>query len=357
MDWYYCPRDPGCITYKMSVKEVFVRANDYSGAINAEKLVSGNTINIEVKGVTVLTSIPTSGSFRIYDLAGKNMYAGVLSDVMSLSGKDFVLNITFQLDPGAFAPVNWLEWGLDVFQDKSGTNEAMCIEFADTEYLVHEENTVSPPFVDYCVDNGDGTFRNQTIAIKGNPIPAPVCHGTCDLDWYYCPRDPGCTTYTMSVESVEVDVKDKVAIRVDDVAKLIVHGTTSLTSVPVAGSYRIYQLSGGNAAEGVLSDVMTISNCGALGCDFVIVVPTIVLSPGMFNTKNRWFEFGLDVFQKQSGSDEGMCIEVANSQYVHYQMSNPSPPFEMLCKDEGWGHFQSQILKPDPVHNVTCNLL
>jgi len=43
--------------------------------------------------------------------------------------------------------------------------------------------------------------------VRPSPTTAPTTNITtnvCDLDWYYCPRDPGCITYTMYVGSCHV---------------------------------------------------------------------------------------------------------------------------------------------------------
>jgi hypothetical protein len=180
MNWYYCPRDPGCTTYTMSVHTVNVDADAHKYAVYAENLTATDIMSIEVQGITTLKSIPVAGSYRIYNLAGHNMAAGVLSDVMKLSGNAFTLNIKFTLDAGAFGAGKFLEWGLDVFQQQSGSDEAMCIEFADKEYLAHEESVPSPPFVDLCIDNGDGTFTNKTVPVPTHVIPAPSCQSCND---------------------------------------------------------------------------------------------------------------------------------------------------------------------------------
>lgn len=161
----------------------------------------------------------------------------------------------------------------------------------------------------------------------------------------------------MSVSNVVVDVEDATGLKAGDKVSLHVNGTTSLRSVPVAGSYRIYALDGGNAAAGVLSDVMTLSDCGPNGCYFGMDVP-FTLTPGCFGTSTGWFEFGLDVFQKKSGSDEGFCIEVANPTYVNYEQTTPQPPpgFKQLCIDEGWGHYVSKTVD-EIVHKADCVLV
>jgi hypothetical protein len=69
-----------------------------------------------------------------------------------------------------------------------------------------------------------------------------------------------------------------------------------------------------------------------------------------------WFEFGLDVFQAKSGSDEGMCIEVANPAYVQSQQNNPNKKFVTDCTDMGGGHFVDARPDgvPEVVKPVTC---
>lgn len=42
----------------------------------------------------------------------------------------------------------------------------------------------------------------NAFVIRQGGLTAPTTNITtnvCDLDWYYCPRDPGCLTYTMYV--------------------------------------------------------------------------------------------------------------------------------------------------------------
>ena len=46
-----------------------------------------------------------------------------------------------------------------------------------------------------------GTATNNHTAIDTN---------VCGVNWYYCPRDPGCKTYTMSVHDMEVHANDYV---------------------------------------------------------------------------------------------------------------------------------------------------
>ena len=189
----------------------------------------------------------------------------------------------------------------------------------------------------------------------GTPIPAPSCQAPeCSLHWYYCPRDPGCTTYTMSVETVEVDVADPKGLYPGDQVTLTINGTTSLREITQYGSYRIYDLAGKNVAAGVLGDVVSLFNCGAQGCHFGVNLQ-FTITEGSFNA--GWMEFGFDSFQKKSGTDEAFCIEIANDAYVKYEQTTPQPPpgFVTLCKDNGWGKFTSDTL-PEVVKDVTCKL-
>jgi len=341
VNWYYCPRDPGCKTYTMSVHTMDVHANDYTNAVQMDMLKMGNSITVQASGVTTIEKVPVAGSYRIYGLDGKNVATGILTDTLNITYNtgtlqyDFTMTVPFKLDSDNFdSAKKWTEWTLDVFQQKSGSDEGMCVEFADNEYVQYEIAKPSPIFEDYCIDNGDGTFKNQTIAISEElktlhtTDTKPECTAPktpCDLKWNWCPRDPGCKTYTMDVASVETDIKGATEVKAGDAFTVIVRGTTSMESVPVAGSYRIYALTGGNAATGVLTDVLTIDRG-----TFVMTIPFIA-NAACFDTTKDWFEFGIDVFQAKSGSDEGMCIEISNPTYNAYEFATPSPPFVTDC--------------------------
>jgi len=368
VNWYYCPRDPGCLTYTMSVHSMEVHANDYTGSVEMDKLKIGNSITIQVSGVTTIEKVPVEGSYRIYGINGKNVATGILTDTLKINYNtttlqyDFVMTVPFTLDSDNFVVASkWNEWTLDVFQQKSGSDEGMCVEFADNEYVQYEIAKPSPKFEDLCVDNGDGTFKNQTIAISEalqtlhTTDTKPACHAPkqpCDLKWDWCPRDPGCKTYTMDVASVETDIKGVTAIKAGDAFTVIVRGTTSMVSVPVAGSYRIYALNGGNVATGVLSDVLVIDKG-----TFVMTIPFVAASP-CFDTTKNWFEFGIDVFQAKSGSDEGMCIEISNPTYNAYEMDQPSPPFVTDCDmTKGLPFPWVAAGVPEITHDVTCKFV
>jgi hypothetical protein len=158
----------------MSAHKVLVRAEKYTYGIPAENLTATDTISIEVQGSTSMTSVPAAGAYRIYDLAGHNLDGGALPDVMAIQGNAFTLQINFTLNADVFHAGDWVEWGLDIFQQSGGADEAMCIEFSDKEYVTYLKSS-NPPFEDYCVDNGDGTFTTKTVPVPVNPIPSPSC--------------------------------------------------------------------------------------------------------------------------------------------------------------------------------------
>jgi hypothetical protein len=321
------------------VHDVKVRDTSVAMAIDAEALTAGAALAVEVTGATTLTTVPIAGSYRIYGLTGGNVATGVLTDVLTLypSNGTFVMEITFDAAAANFLPthVGFFEFGIDVFQEKSGTNEAMCIEVESVEYAAYEELKPSPPFVIYCVDQGDGHFTPSVPAppagsrIHPHAIASPSCNTStpCDLDWFYCPRDPGCATYTMSVSDVIVDVRDKTTYKTGDAVTLTVNGTTTLTSCPVAGSYRIYSLAGKNQQAGVLCDVLTILPGGA----FILSIPITLVDDDFTQPPDSWFDFGLDVFQQGSGSDEAMCIQVSNPAYADAMKAKPAPPVRCLA--------------------------
>ena len=267
-------------------------------------------------------------------------------------------SFTLIIDPFAFpaaSSVNGLvEFGIDIFMDKSA-DEGMCVEIANKAYIAIEKAKVSPPFVDYCVDEGHGHFKKETIPIVPTPIVSPGClppQKTCELEWYYCPRDPGCVTYDMSVSRVELDVQDPTALKAGDKVDLKVDGFTSLAKVPVAGTWRIYDLAGHNAATGLLTDVMSLRQT-ATGMAFDMNINFTFPAASIAGPD---LEFGLDIFMDKS-ADEGMCIEIANPAYIATVKAKVSPPFVDYCVDEGHGHFKKQTIAivPAPVICVLEN--
>lgn len=251
----------------------------------------------------------------------------------------------------------FVEWGFDVFQKGSGTDEAMCVQTASVEYVDFVENKPSPPFEMMCRDLGNGHFVADVHKITPEPVkpdqPCGVKPQACDLKYYYCPRDPGCVTYTMSATSVSVDV-DATSVKPGDHIGLTVNGTTHIRSIPTAGSYRIYDLAGHNVVAGVLTDAMTLFNCGHLGCEFGIDVDFTL--PDAAFTSQGWMSFTLDVFQEKSGSDEGFCVSVSNPDFVAYESkTSPPPGFVTYCKDTGYGHFVKDQ-QAEIVWDVDCQL-
>eukprot|EP00658_Telonema_sp_P-2_P031805 TRINITY_DN23722_c0_g1_i7.p1 TRINITY_DN23722_c0_g1~~TRINITY_DN23722_c0_g1_i7.p1 ORF type:complete len:390 (-),score=94.03 TRINITY_DN23722_c0_g1_i7:443-1612(-) len=359
LQYNYCPRDPGCSTYTMSVHNVQVRDLNTNTDIKISNVTVGSTFALTVTGKTTMTQVPVSGSYRLYALTGGNVGTGLLTDALTLGANgSFTMQVQFNVAANNFGSSRDLfEVGLDVFQKASGSDEGMCVQIESTEYVKEAQAKSSPAFDLLCKDDGDGHFEklenpvampvfDVTGATCGPPPPPPGCA----LDWYYCPRDPGCKTYTMSVETTEFDTHDSKGYKAGDKVTLIVKGTTSLTAIPPSGSYRIYALSGHNEGSGVLSDVMALS-----AGSFTVTVPFTLSSESFSGTD---FEFGLDVFQGASGSDEGMCIEVANPSYVAEVKAKPTPPFVTYCKDEGHGHFVSTLPSgtPEVVKPVKCVL-
>ena len=96
--------------------------------------------------------------------------------------------------------------------------------------------------------------------------------------------------------------------------------------------------------ETVALAVVTVTAAVAFAVDtsavtFAVETAAVALSTAVV-------EFALDVFQKSSGSDEGFCVEIANSAYVTYEQTHPQPPpgFKTYCKDMGWGHFVNDTI-------------
>jgi len=356
LEYSYCPRDPGCKTYTMSVHSVTVHDDNSTAAIKVKDIAFGSELSVTVAGNTTLTSTPNSGSYRVYSLQGKNVGAGPLSDVLTVSSDGtFELSFSFVATADVFdATKSQFEFGIDVFQSKSGSDEGMCVQVANTAYMKALAAKSSPAFDFLCKDDGDGHFEPLATAVPMpvEVIPAPACAPTpskCALDWYYCPRDPGCVTYTMSVDHVEFDTQDKAGYKAGDNVTLHLNGTTSLKSIPVAGSYRIYSLAGKNAGGGVLADDFKMT-----GVDTFEGTVPITLTTDMF--VGEFFELGLDVFQAKSGSDEGMCIEIANPAYVASEQAKQQPAFNADCIDKGGGHFASKLPDgvPETVNTVQC---
>jgi len=358
LQWSYCPRDPGCATYTMSVHGVSVFDHNSTKPIKVKDVAPGSELTVTITGKTTITKVPDAGSYRIYSLQGPNVGSGPLTGAFTLDGHGaFTLSAPFIASAAVFSATDHtrFEFGVDVFQSASGSNEGQCIQVASKEYMDDAIAKSSPPFEFLCEDHGDGHFDKlkTPVEMKVQDVPAPACTPAptkCALEWYYCPRDPGCATYTMSVGSVDVHTHDASGYQAGDNITLHIVGTTSLKTISAAGSYRIYTLSGKNGGSGVLSDAFKITSPGHFEASIPVTLQTASFS-------GDWFEFGLDVFQAKSGSDEGMCIEIANPAYVAAEQAKPKPAFNTLCVDNGDGHFSKQGGEdgvPEKVSPVQC---
>ena len=94
-----------------------------------------------------------------------------------------------------------------------------------------------------------------------------------------------------------------------------------------------------------------ISTCGEAGL-------SVTANENCFDTSKNWFEFGIDVFQAKSGSDEGMCIEITNPTYNAYEAATLSPPFVTDCDMTSFP-FKDTRPKgtPEVTHDVTCKFV
>merc|ERR1711934_266500 len=155
LNWFYCPRDPNCDAYTMSVTSVSVD-------VHGTKLAGGTRIILNVDGTTTLTKLPEHGSYKVYDMPGHNIAGGALADVLKLDGAGkFVATVPITLD-AASAVGNVIDWGFDIFQDSSGSSEGMCIGVASDSY-VQLAKASSEGMVSYCEDKGDGKFVKKTF--------------------------------------------------------------------------------------------------------------------------------------------------------------------------------------------------
>jgi len=195
-----------------------------------------------------------------------------------------------------------------------------------------------------------------------------ACHG---WDWFYCPRDPGCTDYVMSAHQVSVGTAPShlAKVTVGAWTNLYVIGETTLKEVPVSASYKVYGVDGKNVASGALPARHGIYNDGPKGLgaslelnfenkpnQFRLQVPLIVQADNFDETTGtQWVNFGIDVFLEPSGTHEAICVQVANEAYATTISKRASPAFEMLCEDNGDGTFTPGAV-PDVLHPLGgCN--
>lgn len=228
LHWTYCPRDPGCEGYSMSVHRVDFHVADRARPINATDLPPGARALAVVRGLTTLDAVPQHGSYKVYTLSGTESEGGALNDVLVLDGGDAVDDDVLSAQQGLpsdddddldddawrhhgaagrsptaqagyqdddtmddavnrhnhhvlpahhftmvipigveseMLSADWFEFGIDVFTEPSSTHEAMCIEVGNTQWLSDRIRQDHPPFVTYCRDLGNGTFVEDTVPI------------------------------------------------------------------------------------------------------------------------------------------------------------------------------------------------
>merc|ERR1712072_1546654 len=121
IEWWYCPRDPDCDGYDMSVEQIVVSTD--IGSRTPEFFAPGDSVNVHVNGTTTLTSVDPGATYRIYQLAGGNQATGVLADVIQINGDRFDINLPFGLVDGNFVTnLNWFEFGIDIFREPEATS-------------------------------------------------------------------------------------------------------------------------------------------------------------------------------------------------------------------------------------------
>ena len=170
------------------------------------------------------------------------MAAGPLAGALTIAAGSFHLIVKFTLDAASCGTD--FEFGVDIFTHKSeGSPEAMCIQIASPERYKLESSKSG--FALDCKDQGDGTWTPGSSPVIPHSVPAPKCTGPapapapgCKLNWFYCPRDPGCVGYSMSAETVDVTVDDS-SIAAGDMVVMNVTGTTTLKAVPLSSTYKV----------------------------------------------------------------------------------------------------------------------
>lgn len=148
----------------MSVKSVEVDVDDKK-AINA-----GDEVTMVVKGVTKLKEVPPNGSFKVYNMPGHNLAEGGLTDkIMQIDANgNFIVTVSTKLDAASVQPP-LVDWGLDIFLGRGGSDEGMCIGIASDKYVA-QSRAKPGEFEMYCKDNGDGSFTKQTTPDPVGPV-------------------------------------------------------------------------------------------------------------------------------------------------------------------------------------------
>lgn len=214
------------------------------------------------------------------------------------------------------------------------------------------------------IDN-NGKQLNSVITTKGTArLPALKC-----MRWFWCPRDPACTSNSMKVDHVETTIKSaqgsstdggmnsttEGTIKAGDTLNVLVRGTTTMTVIPPSGTWHLYALNklhSGNLATGLLSAGVLQLGQGTFTMSISFIVPTTC-----FILDKDWFEFGLTVYQEKSEGDEAMCIQVSNPQYAEHEVSEAAPPFTTDCDMSTDLPFKSKNGVQEIVHDVGCTFL
>merc|ERR1711934_107739 len=211
------------------------------------------------------------------------------------------------------------------------------------------------------------TFLNGTEAMF--PTLGAKPESCVGWDWFYCPRDPGCTTYAMSAHQVSVGLAPS---RLNVVAagrwvNLYVIGTTNIKNVSQIASYKVYGIDGKNVATGTLAarHGMWYDGPKKLGASlelnyekkpnhFRLQIPMIVAGSNFEVVSGKQFvNFGMDIFLKGSAASQAMCVQIANKAYSNFESSKAG--FQMECKDNGDGSFTPGAT-PDIIHPLSgCN--
>jgi len=192
------------------------------------------------------------------------------------------------------------------------------------------------------------TFLNATQVAAS---PSESCKG---WDWFYCPKDPGCATYTMSAHEVSVSTAPARlnTVMVGHWVNLYVIGTTTIQNVSEVASYKVYGIDGKNSAAGLLAGRHGLWTDGPKGLgaslelnfekkpgQFRLQVPIIVSDNNFEETaaKEQYVNFGIDIFLQGKYVQEAMCVQIANSAYAKFESSKEG--FVTNCKDNGDGTF------------------
>lgn len=143
--------------------------------MHAKKLANGDKVTAIIKGKTKLTKILPGASYKVYDQAGRNMAAGVLSNVISLNTPDFTIKLDLTLDDHTVIG-DMIDWSFDIFNGQSGSLEGFCVQVANDAYTDALRKKKNPKFEIYCKDNGDGTWT------PNQHLPDPVSPAKCVLE-------------------------------------------------------------------------------------------------------------------------------------------------------------------------------